>query len=294
MARRRLFSPSFAGRPSLPLRTLGGFQVWTDLMIRQGWRVQHCAPLDLFRLLDPDDRARAWGGYRHCLHALKQATPAPAADKDLVFVVHGYLGWRGHNFWMRRSLAAQGFAVDMFGYASLLGGLAEHAARLDRVLNRLAGVRSISFVTVSMGGPLLCEAMARNSGWRRRIRVNGVAMLAPPLNGTGLARLARPWSVLGRIAGRSAQQLTPAYRAPIAQLDAVPLLVVAGQAGGARGLNPLVDGPDDGVVGVASTWAERPHERLTTWMTHGGYFVDPKVRRTLLEFLSRVHPQPPH
>ena len=40
----------------IPIPTFGGLQVWTDHSYRQGYRIQHNAVTDNWRLLDDNDR----------------------------------------------------------------------------------------------------------------------------------------------------------------------------------------------------------------------------------------------
>ncbi|MGB0330618.1 MAG: hypothetical protein ACPGPE_02230, partial [Planctomycetota bacterium] len=47
--------------PNLALPTLGGSQLWADLAVEGGWRVQRHVWTGHARLLDRDDVRRAWG-----------------------------------------------------------------------------------------------------------------------------------------------------------------------------------------------------------------------------------------
>ena len=50
----------------IPIPTFGGLQVWTDFSYRQGYRIQHNAVTDNWRLLDGNDRRWMWGTRGQC------------------------------------------------------------------------------------------------------------------------------------------------------------------------------------------------------------------------------------
>ena len=47
--------------PNLPFPTMGGRQLWADVNWYAGWRVQQNVWTGHCRLLDPENRRRAWG-----------------------------------------------------------------------------------------------------------------------------------------------------------------------------------------------------------------------------------------
>ena len=50
----------------IPIPTFGGLQVWTDHSYSQGYRIQHNAVTDNWRLLDGNDRRWMWGTRAQC------------------------------------------------------------------------------------------------------------------------------------------------------------------------------------------------------------------------------------
>ena len=60
-------------RPNVATKTLGGMQIWEDLNIHAGWRVQRNIATGHARLLDDHDIRRAWGTVEACEGALREA-----------------------------------------------------------------------------------------------------------------------------------------------------------------------------------------------------------------------------
>ena len=76
---------------NIPLPTLGGKQVWADLRIAGGWRIQQNTITGRHRLLDAKNIRRAWGDMDACQAALDKARKAGKVrqyDKSLVLLVH--------------------------------------------------------------------------------------------------------------------------------------------------------------------------------------------------------------
>ncbi|VAV93609.1 hypothetical protein MNBD_ALPHA01-2053, partial [hydrothermal vent metagenome] len=56
---------------NIDIPTLGGKYLWADIYLLAGWRIQKNILTDHYRLLDDDDKRRAWGSYNHCLKKLR-------------------------------------------------------------------------------------------------------------------------------------------------------------------------------------------------------------------------------
>ncbi|MDS3861250.1 hypothetical protein RIF25_10570 [Thermosynechococcaceae cyanobacterium BACA0444] len=48
--------------PNIPMPTMGGYVFWTDLGNIHGWRLQRNNVFGNYRILDPENVRRAWGG----------------------------------------------------------------------------------------------------------------------------------------------------------------------------------------------------------------------------------------
>ena len=267
---------------NLPLPTLGGLQFWADVQWQEGWRIQQHVETEHFRVLDAADIRRAWGSYATCLQTLRADAPAPpATPRTLVVLLHG-MGRTPHSLaGMRKGLEERGWTVATMTYPSLRRSLEDHAAQLERWLDRLEGVDEVHFVTHSLGGIVLrataggadgrgihsVPAAAANPGepWRGRLRIGNAVMIAPPSRGATLADRLERHSAFRMVFGATGRALRTG------QLEHVPVpafrfAIVAGARGDDGGWNPLIPGDDDGVVGVDETVLEGAEDRL---VVHG-------------------------
>ncbi len=250
--------PGGAGSPkeeppfNIPLKTLGGRQVWSDVALLDDWRIQENLLTGHCRLLDGADIRRAWGDMHDCIAALTSARSEFALSFDgphLVLLLHGLGRNRQSLAKLQSRLGRAGFQARALAYASTRGSLQEHAGNLLRVLDSLETIETVSFVTHSLGALVVRTALANQTDWPAGLKVDGLVMLAPPSNGAELAdRLQRftPWRLIG---GPSTGQLGHEAAGEIA-LPKVRHCIIAGGRGDGEGYNPLIEGDDDGIVGV--------------------------------------------
>ncbi len=278
-----------AGAPNIPFPTFGGLQVWTDFAVRRSWRIQRNAFTGHYRLLSPKDVRLAWGSRSHCSNKLAEFCPA-TGEKDtrpVVMLVHSLGGWRHMLNPLRQALETAGFCVETFAYASTFGAIEDHAAALERVLNRLDDVSFLSFATNSLGGPVVAAALARRGNWRHDIRVRSIAMMGPPNQGAVMARIASRVPFLRWLIGPSLQNLRE-WRSPVSGFGDIPVLVIAGNRGEGRGWNPLIGGENDGLVAMRETRLDIPHERIELRAVHGLFMNRPVVTREIVGFIRRA------
>lgn len=275
-----------AGLVNARLPTLGGTQLWADVFWHAGWRIQEHAWTGHGRLLDPRDRRVAWGDLAACRAAFERERLArglgPAGER-LVVLVHG-LGRTRHAFARLASeLEAAGYAVADVGYPSTRASIARHAERLAGLLGELDGPREVSFVTHSLGGIVTRTALARDDPWRARIALGRVVMLAPPSRGSSVARALRGNPLFRFFAGPSGVELGGALE----DLPPPPCEfgIVAGSRGAEGGWNPLLAGPDDGVVTVDETRLAGAADLLRVDATHTFLMKKEGVIAGVLAFL---------
>ena len=106
-----------------------------------------------------------------------------------------------------------------------------------------------------MGGLVIRHLLARDAAWQRRIKVHRVVMIAPPNQGSAIARLLEDVPAYRLVFGAAGQQLTPEAVARIPML-AHPFAIIAGGKSDDSGFNPLLPGDDDGTVALAETRLE--------------------------------------
>jgi hypothetical protein len=277
-----------SGQPNLPLATLGGTQVWADVFWHAGWRIQRHVLSEHHRLLDPGDVRRAWGTGPAC-RAVFERTRAEgklpaAAPGHLVILLHGLGRTRDAMTGMGEALTLEGFPVAALGYPSTRATIDEHAARLSGLVDQLDGVERVSFVTHSLGGIVVRALLAEPAPWRERITLGGVVMLAPPSQGSSLARTLDS-VVFEALLGPSGQQLAGGT------LDALPVppcrfgIVAAGRGDG-EGYNPLLPGDDDGVVSVEEAMLPGAADVMVVRGMHTFVMDDEAVQAATARFLT--------
>lgn len=170
-------------------------------------------------------------------------------------LLHGLLRTRRSMARIARRLRGRGHGVVNCGYPARAATVDELARRtVPSAFERCDGARALDVVTHSLGAILLRRALRDDPTLRRPARV---VMLGPPNHGSEIV------DVLGHRPG-FAWMLGPAGRAlgttetgAAYGLGPAPEGVEVGIVAGDRSFNPilspLLPGPDDGAVTVAST-----------------------------------------
>jgi len=249
-----LFSMNWSqpGNPNLVTPTMGGQQVWADEFYHVGWRIQRNVLTGHHRLLDPEDHRHAWGRYDECLkkfEAIRAISPIEYNGMPVAFIVKGLGGMETNFRKLKAALTNDGYHVAYISYPSTRQGIADHARDVAKVLNRLDGVHELTFIAHSMGGLVMRQALADGGPWVKRIDVKGLVMIATPNNGARLAEMLGDNSAFNAVTTEAGQNLAPDHVATLPPVSVRHCLVVGSNRGG-KGLNPLIDGDDDGVVGV--------------------------------------------
>ncbi len=270
---------------NIPLPTLGGRQLWTDVRISDGWRVQCHAWTGHCRLLDRHDLRRDWGGEDAMLAALDTVAAQgriKAPRPDAVVLVHG-LGRSAHSLdKMAEEVRVRGFEPVQFNYASTQGTIKDHALALNRVLAGLKGVRTVSFITHSMGGPLVRQALALQ---KPEFAVGRVVMLAPPSQGSGVARTLSGYALFRFVLGPALTDLaSPAMQ--VLEDPPSPFAIVAGRASVFSN-----EGEGDGVVSIEETKMEHMSKHLVVPVSHTFIMDDPAVISFSTDFIDAVRSQ---
>ncbi|MBN2799906.1 MAG: alpha/beta fold hydrolase [Deltaproteobacteria bacterium] len=272
----------------IPNPTLGGLQLWADVRLAGGYKVQRNVLTGHLRLLSPADLRLISGSLRRCEARLERERPAlPATGPHLVLGLHGIFRSRHALTPMMRGLRAAGLRAWALNYPSTRQSLERSADDLEDLIEHLEGVERLSFVAHSMGGLLVRELLARDAPWRQRIALGGLVTVASPHQGAELADLLRDSELFHLIAGPSGQQLTT-DRAPLLPLPPLPVLTVAGVQGRPSGLNPRIAGDDDMTVGAWSTHLPGEAAHLEVRAVHTFVQSHPEVVRAAARFLTSL------
>ncbi len=241
--------------PNLPLRTLGGKQLWSDIFVHAGWRIQEHVYTGHARLLDSNNVRRAWGSYEDCrahFEGERERLNLKWSGSNLVILVHGLGGARHTVSDLERALSQAGLMTISIAYPSSRQSFADHADDLEHVLLRLKGIETVSFVTYSLGGPVVGELLSRPSVRDLDLKFDRMVMIAPPNGGARAAELLRDVPLYDFLLTDTGEDVLPnrARRIPLADLE---IGIIAGGRGDKGGYNPLLEGDDDGLIRVSET-----------------------------------------
>jgi pimeloyl-ACP methyl ester carboxylesterase len=245
--------------PNLKTPTMGGMQLWTDHMWRNGWRIQQHALTGHWRLLDDQNVRHAWGSREACVSVLQQEQPRPVvSDGHMVIFLHGLMRSSGSMSKLGSFVAEQTQQpVAYFEYASTRSSISDHASAFREVVANLPPGIRLSFVGHSMGNIVVRHAFGDwiEAGDKATLdRIQSVVMLGPPNQGSSIARQLSKTGLFGWVTGKGGMELGPHWREFEAKLatPTCPFGIIAGRLPDSQ-QNPLVDGHGDFVVSVEET-----------------------------------------
>ena len=276
-------------QPNIPGPTMGGKQVWSDVHAVGQWRIQRNLLTDHYRLLDEDNWRRAWGTYEECLAKLRQAQKDKGIgfkSEQLVILVHGLGRSAGMFADMQAALEAAGYQCFAINYPSTRQSVKAHADDMARLIENLEGITEVSFVTHSMGSLVVREFLGRPAARNMAIKFNRLVMIAPPNQGSAIARGFKNVALYEWLITETGQDLTPknARDLPIPELE---FGVIAGGRGNEIGYNPVLEGDDDGVVTVEETKLRGMKDFIVIDSPHGRIDNQPFTVREVLSFLGK-------
>lgn len=203
-----------------------------------------------------------------------------AMERPAVVIVHGLWTGRWAMGWLDRGLAAAGFRVFRFGYASVRQGLQVNAAALADFAARIEAPQ-LHWLGHSLGGILIFRTLAGGgfSGGR-------VVMLGSPLKGSfAAARLARfEWgrNMLGQNVLEWFAAPAPRWTLPF------DLGIIAGtrSMGLGRLVAPGLPQPNDGAICVEETRIPGAKAHLELPVSHSGMLLSSRVANCAANFLN--------
>lgn len=169
-----------------------GMRCWHDTYYYAGWRIQKHAKTGTFRTVPPSPLADVFTapGFDECLSVIPRhrARGLNPAHDHLVIIVPGLNGvplfYRLLAFALRRA----GYDCMIWYYGSAYSNAAGHAANLAALTSRLDGVKTLSFVTHSLGGLILRVLLAAPETIPP-VTLGRIVMIAPPHGGSFMADL---------------------------------------------------------------------------------------------------------
>jgi hypothetical protein len=287
-----------SGLPNVKLPTWGGKQFWADVHFFHQWRIQRDVLTGHHRLLDPNDKRRAWGTLEACrtrLAEIRRAEKLPDMGGQAVVALHGLGRTRSAMAGMARMLQEQGgYHVFNVGYPTLLGSVGDHAQTLESVIGSLEGIEEINFVGHSLGNLVvrrwLHDTVEKATGKpREHNRLGRMVMLGPPNKRPELAEKVGRLDLALAIGGKAFRELAEGWEslAPTLMTPPMEFGILSGGRGDDRGYNPLVPGDDDMVVSVESTKLAGARDFRVLPVAHTFMMNDQKVQQFTLQFLKR-------
>jgi len=191
---------------------------------------------------------------------------------------------------IERVLSAHGYDVLNLGYPSRSASIVDLARRISSDIARWAANDALDFVTHSLGGLLIRQAVA--DGHLLADRVHRVVMLGPPNAGSELADQLPRWPVFGpvyrKFTGPAGLQLGTSPRGVPARLPPVPF--ATGVIAGTRSFNPIfsavLGGRSDGKVRVERTYVGGMRDFVEVPYWHPMLMMPKSVHALILRFLE--------
>lgn len=283
---------------NLPLKTSGGNQVWSDVLVYRGWRIQKNVVLEHYRLLDPGDVRRAWGTREQCakrFEEVKKDQKLEPPKGKCVVVVHGL--WRSRDAMtpVAEFLEKEGgYHVVNVTYASTREHIGDHARNLASVVDELDSVDEINFVACSLGNLVvrryLFEQQKKSKDGKFDPRFKRMVMLAPPNQGAQIARRFSGDAVVRAAWGVPGDEIAEWEKLAV-KLATPPFEfgILAGGKGTEKVRNPLVGGDDDYLLAVEETKLVGARDFAVLPVTHASIKRDPTALEYTLRFLREGH-----
>jgi hypothetical protein len=213
----------------------------------------------------------------------------PGGERPTVVLLHGLVRSRSSMAGLARHLERAGFTTWSHSYPSRhlpIAAAAEEVA--GRIARELPAGRPLAAVTHSLGG-ILVRHMAGHVSFTR------VVMLAPPNQGSRLARTLSEQPLYRWLCGPAGQEIAAAGDGAAWPALPAATAVIAGTR--ARGWNPTslvshavgafaADEPNDGTLAVAETRLAGMRAFATVDASHTWIMDHPTTRALVVQFLE--------
>ena len=280
---------------NLRTKTIGGKQLWTDIRIQSGWRIQQNTYTKHFRVLDSKNYRHAWGSRKQCDATFERFLASGEIQpyrKRVIILLHGLARTRSSMDRMQKHLQGQIVAsVLNMTYASTRDSLEQHANALHSVLRHIPKTCEISFVCHSMGNIVVRRFLYAGQD----PRIARIVMLAPPNQGSALGTLFEDNQVFKTVWGTAGKQMTSAFT-ELQRLLAVPtceFAIISGAMQNHLIQNRLLQGENDLVLTVKETRLSGAVDFRTLDSTHTRIMIQPKTLQWTTRFLQRGYFETP-
>ncbi|MBY6190996.1 alpha/beta hydrolase [Microbulbifer agarilyticus] len=219
--------------------------------------------------------------------ALPDSSSGALAPTPCAILLHGITKDASSMTDIEDALRETGFYTVNLDYPSKkhpIETLAEMTVPRGLAACKKAGATPIYFVAHSMGSLLLRQYFDQ----RDASVIERAVMLGPPNQGSRLGNFLSCIPIIKDVNGPAGNQMGIDERSLPSRLGPVrfPLGVIAGT----RSFNPLfsaiIDGNDDGIVGVPSTYVEGTCARVTYPLTHNGLTGSQQVIDQVVSYLT--------
>jgi pimeloyl-ACP methyl ester carboxylesterase len=199
-----------------------------------------------------------------------------------------------HGLWMNRyamlplarHLARAGFVPHALTYRSFARGLADHVARVERLVASIGAPR-VHFVAHSMGGVVTAAYLAQ----ARPGVADRVVLLGSPVAGCRAGRAVAGHRALWAALGASVEVWRNHPGCTLPKEVAVGAIAGVGRVGAGRFFVELPE-PNDGVVMVSETRVPGLAGHLVLPVSHSLMLVDRTVARETVHFLRHGRFEP--
>ena len=277
-------------------KTMGGRQIWTDVVHVSDWCIQRNAMTGHHRLIDPNNVRHGWGTFKHCKQRLDERIDSgsvlPNSGK-VVVILHGLM--RSSNSMEPISQYLKnnsGYQVVNIQYASSCHVVAQHATNLACLIKNLGSdVTEINFVAHSMGNIVVRHYLndLKARGGHADTRFHRMVMIGPPNQGSKMANFLRNNLLFQSLAGIPGIQLGEKWDElkPHLATPEFEFGIIAGAQSESQRLNNFIlNGPDDFTVALEETRLVGARDWLIRPLMHTTMMKNEITLESTLSFLA--------
>ncbi len=206
-----------------------------------------------------------------------------------VLFIHGFLGGGWSLFFFAKGFKKKGWNTFNWEYQGREKRIEEHAENLALQLQKSFFTPPVYYVAHSMGSLVLRGALnhPRCPTWAKEGKA---VLLAPPNKGASLGRLLAKFELAKKVAKEYAgKQLMTETDFP--HLGEFPLTLDVFVIAGNFGINPFIQGENDGVVAVKETQLNTPHKRIVLKKGHNSLLLSRQAFKLTEQFFKGSHEQ---